>query len=118
MAKHNAKVIDSICELLYNAAVEHHPEYAVHVGMEFDPMIRATYITCLVSQDLLPKHLREQIDGEVERQVAAFYRDLDVVCKAADDDRYGRCFVLNPPPQLRPGSWDDFRNRRPKEELG
>ncbi len=112
MAKHNAHIIDGICELLWRTIAEGSPQYLVRGQTQVDTQTQVLYTSFTVAQSFFPANLRNHIDAEVERQITAFYEDLDVVCKAADDPKWGRCFVINLLGELDHMSWDQFRNRR------
>ena len=116
MAKHNAHIIDGICELLWRSIAGTSPKGLIRGRTEVDTQTQVVYTSLTVAHSFFPVDLRDHIDDEVERQVAAFYADLDVVCKPTDDPKWGRCFVINLPGELDHMSWDQFRNRRPRRD--
>ena len=114
MAKHNAHIIDGVCELLWNNVASFGGDHVVRGSVQLDVETRVVYTSFLVSQAFFPEEIRDHIDAEVERQVRAFYADLGVVCKGANDPKWGRCFEINLPGELAGLSWDQFRNRLPR----
>ena len=107
------ETINAICELLFQAmTAEASNDYLVEFAGEFDPSTRVAYFKMVFSQDRFPSHLRGGITPTVERQVAAFFRDLNVVVKAVDLPKVGRCFAVHMPGKLRGASWDEIIGRR------
>ena len=114
MAEHDVATIDAVCELLFNAAslgVEGGSEHIVQFRAELDPELRVAFFSMLVSIELFPPELRAKITPDVERQVVAFFRDMDVVVKSVTDPEFGRCFRVELPGELRGASWDQFIGR-------
>ena len=111
MAKHDAHIIDGICELLWENVADLSPRHVVRGTTAVDIQARVIHTSFLVAQSFLPAALRDHIDTEVEKQVTAFYADLGVVCKPVEDPKWGRCFELDLPGKLVGFSWDEFLNR-------
>ena len=103
-----APIGEVICKLLWKNGIERAGVLCVHEKKTIDTNIGMFTCERVV---VLPNHLREETDADVERQVCAFYNnlhdDLGVTCKAADDPEHGRCFVLSLPPEKRgePSGW-------------
>jgi hypothetical protein len=115
VAEHDVSTIDAVCERLFNAASLREAggsEHIVHFRAELDPEIRVAYFSMLVSVNLFPPALRARITPDVERQVVAFFRDMDVVVKTVTDPEFGRCFRIELPGELRGLSWDELSGRR------
>jgi hypothetical protein len=115
LAEHDIPTIDAVCELLFNAASLGEiggSEHIVHFRAELDPEIRVAYFSMLVSINLFPPELRAKLTPDVERQVVAFFRDMDVVVKTVTDPEFGRCFLVNLPGELRGVSWDELSGRK------
>ena len=115
--QHDAETIDEVCELIFEAITEYGAKYMVAGDIQFDMQTRVVYVAFSVSQSLMPDHLKQRITEDVERQVCAFFGDMDVVSKVGVDPKWGRCFIMNLPPELRGMSWDQFRNRRPSSNI-
>ncbi len=120
VAKHDAHIIDGICEWLWgpvadldtDGVVRHMPEGMVRGGQHVDPQTGDLHTSFLVTQVSLPDELWSGLTPAVERQVAAYYADLDTVCKPVDDPTWGRCFEVDLPVKFAGWSWDDIRNAR------
>jgi len=112
VTEHDAETIDAICERIFNAASLTDQKHVVHFKGEFDPSARVAYFSMLLSSEVLPRDLLEKVTPDAEKQVVAFFRDLDVVVKVVDDPKWGRCFAIDLPGELRGASWDDFIGRR------
>lgn len=112
MTEHDAETIDAVCELIFNTASLEGQNHIVRFKGEFDPSARVAYFSMVLSPKVLPPDLRKKVTPDVEKQVVAFFRDLDVVVKVVDDPKWGRCFAIDLPGELRGASWDDFIGRR------
>jgi hypothetical protein len=107
----DADTIHRLAELLYKAAVEHDTTHLWAFDFSFDISTRVKHASVLVPIAALPEELRAKIDNSVERNVAAYLNDLDILCKAVPHSEYGRSFELSLPGELVGLSWDEVLGR-------
>jgi hypothetical protein len=112
MCQQDAKTIDSLCEAIYETAVEHKIDRITKFKIDSEPSTRLVFSSVMISVERLHANLRDAITSHIERQVISFYRDLGAVVKFADDPERGRCICVNLPPELRGVSWESIIRRQ------
>src|SRR5438105_2739020 len=114
----HASKVHKLCDFLFDTVSflgeGPMPPSMIALKGEVDLMTGNKHIAVKLAQQHFPPEIKKCIDPSTERDAIAFFNDLDIVCKVADEAAWGRVFIVNLPGEPLSFSWDEFRNKKPK----